>query len=107
MAKFDLSELLLGQKLLERALPIQCCKIPDVIDGKGPGNNSEKIVGKPGSVDGPGGWCVFSLLTCGRHLRKVVLMRIVNNNFLAVSFRGRTNAYRKLFGMWKSAEAED
>eukprot|EP00794_Sanderia_malayensis_P005993 gene5993-6689_t len=53
VAKFDLSELLLGEKILERTAPIQCCRIPDVIDGRGSGNNSDKIVGKPGSVDGP------------------------------------------------------
>ena len=28
--------------------------MPDVVDGRGSGNHSYKIVGKPGSVDGPG-----------------------------------------------------
>ena len=57
VAKFDLSELLLGEKILELSASVQSCKSPDVIDGRGRQHSHhahEKIVGKPGSVDGPG-----------------------------------------------------
>eukprot|EP00795_Rhopilema_esculentum_P002461 gene2461-18118_t len=53
IATFNLSDFLLGEKIIEGFVPIRCCKIPDVIDGRGIGNNSEKVVGTPGSVDGP------------------------------------------------------
>ena len=53
IATFNLSDFLLGEKIIEGFVPIRCCKIPDVIDGRGSGNNSEKVVGTPGSVDGP------------------------------------------------------
>ena len=49
-----MSDLLLGEKIIELSLPIRGCSTPDVIAGRGSGNNADKIVGKPGSVDGPG-----------------------------------------------------
>ena len=54
VARLDMSDLLLGERIIELSLPIRSCKIPDVIDGRGSGNHSDKIVGNPGSVDGPG-----------------------------------------------------
>ena len=59
VARLDLSDLLLGERIIEFSLPIRSCKIPDVLDGKGGGNYSEKIVGKPGNVDGPGEKCMI------------------------------------------------
>jgi len=53
VARLTMSDLLLGEKIIELSLPIRGCSIPDVIVGRGSGNNSDKIVGKPGSVDGP------------------------------------------------------
>ena len=54
VTRLDMSDLLLGERIIELSLPIRSCKTPDVIDGRGSGNYSDKIVGKPGSVDGPG-----------------------------------------------------
>ena len=54
VAKLSLSDLLLGEKIIELSIPIRSCKTPNVVDGRGSGNYSEKVVGKIGSVDGPG-----------------------------------------------------
>ena len=62
IAKVNLSDFLLGEKIIECSVPIKPCKIPDVMDGKGGGIDSDRIVGKPGSVDGPGIFLLICLL---------------------------------------------
>ncbi|XP_064632936.1 uncharacterized protein LOC135491169 isoform X2 [Lineus longissimus] len=52
IAKFDLSGLLLGQKMLSLKVPIQPCANPDLL-GLKEGKQDEKLVGIAGAVDGP------------------------------------------------------
>ncbi|XP_071961619.1 uncharacterized protein [Antedon mediterranea] len=49
VAKFDLSQLLLGEKTLYMTSPIHCCPIPDII-GR---NVQDKLLGVTNAVDGP------------------------------------------------------
>ena len=56
VARFDLSELLLGQQLLFLKSPILNCPLPDVLGVRdaGAGKLDGKLVGVAGAVDGPG-----------------------------------------------------
>ena len=53
VASFDLSGLLLGQKVLHIRSPILPCALPDVL-GVRDGKQDGKLVGVAGAVDGPG-----------------------------------------------------
>ena len=55
VAKFDLSELMLGQQTLHLKAPIHACSIPDVL-GVRDGKQDGKLMGVAGAVDGPGGY---------------------------------------------------
>ena len=54
VAKFDLSDLLLGQQLLYITSPILPCPSPDILGMKEGTKKDGKIVGVAGAVDGPG-----------------------------------------------------
>lgn len=53
VAKFDLSDLLLGQQYLHLKAPIHQCQIPDVL-GTRESRQDGKMVGVSGALDGPG-----------------------------------------------------
>lgn len=61
ISRFDLSGLLLGQKVIYLHSPILPCKIPDVL-GKEVKDNT--LLGIRGAVDGPG-ITIFILITLG------------------------------------------
>ena len=54
VARFDLSDLLLGQQILHLKAPIHNCPLPDVLGLREGGKQDGKLVGVAGAVDGPG-----------------------------------------------------
>lgn len=54
MARFDLSDLLLGQQVLYIKSPILNCQTPDVLGLREGKLDGGKMVGVAGAVDGPG-----------------------------------------------------
>ena len=54
VAKFDLSDLLLGQQVLYITSPILPCPTPDILGVKDVTKQDGKVVGVAGAVDGPG-----------------------------------------------------
>ncbi|XP_074646485.1 uncharacterized protein LOC141902581 [Tubulanus polymorphus] len=72
LAKFDLSGLLLGQKVLELASPIQPCAMPDPLGIK-EGKMDGKLLGVTGAVDGP----VETPLQSGHYLQGGASLKIL------------------------------
>ncbi|XP_069062733.1 uncharacterized protein CFAP92 isoform X2 [Pleurodeles waltl] len=71
IAKVDLSDLLLGEKYLNIMVPIHSCVAPDPI-GYQRDSKSGKIMGVPGSVDGPQG----SPLRMGHYLESNSILKL-------------------------------
>lgn len=71
IAKVDLSDLLLGEKYLNITVPIHSCVAPDPI-GYQRDSKSGKIMGVPGSVDGPQG----SPLRMGHYLESNSVLKL-------------------------------
>ncbi|XP_072038562.1 uncharacterized protein [Amphiura filiformis] len=53
IAKFDLSSLLLGEKIMYMKSPIHNCPTPDLLGRNNKGNNDDRLMGVSNAADGP------------------------------------------------------
>ena len=101
MAKFDLSGLLLGQRVLHLRSPVHCCPLPDT--NAGHEKPSGPIVGRPGNVDGPGKvdspmMMMMMTTTLTTAVVVVVVTVMVMMVMIANIFRGSPAAFCELLG---------